>query len=103
MLEQLLANISRVIRRILKSVLLAREVLSIRVKPTPIVELHKTFHRRPVMVFDAFSVDSDIGISIVCGLAMGVVRINGRQNISRAEPLGVYNVDLCLSFNVKII
>ena len=103
MLKQLLANISRVIRRILKSFLLAREVLSIRVKPTPIVELHKAFHRRPVVVFGAFSIDSDIGISIVCGFAMRVFRIHCRQNISRAEPLGVYNVDLCLSFNVEII
>ena len=103
MLEQLLANISRVIRRILKSFLLAREVLSIRVKPTPIVELNKTFHRRPVMVFDAFSVDSDVGIGVVGGFAMRVVRIHCHQNISRAEPLGVYNVDLRLSFNVKNI
>ena len=94
MLEQLLANISRVIRRILKSVLLAREVLSIRVKPTPIVELHKTFHRRPVMVFDAFSVYSDVGIGVMCGFAMRVVRINGRQNVSWTKLFGVYNIDL---------
>ena len=76
--------------------------MSICVQPVPVVELYKALHGCPVMIFYAFSIDSDVRVGIVCGFAMRVVRINGRQNISWTEPFGVHHVDLSWSFNVDL-
>ena len=76
--------------------------MSIGVKPVPVVELYKTLHRCPVMIFGVFSIDSNVRVAIVCGFAMRVVRFNGRQNISWTEPFGVHHIDLPQSFNVNL-
>ena len=54
------------------------------------------------MIFYAFSIDSDVRVGIVCGFAMRVVRINGRQNISWTEPFGVHYIGLPWSLDVNL-
>ena len=58
------------------------------------MELYKTLHRCPVMVFGVFLIDSNVRVAIVCRFAMRVVRFNGRQNVSWTEPFGVHHIDL---------